>query len=73
MEDLARSEYPAILANLQPGQAVQVLTDRVKRINKINTEIADWLQERRRVEEQYVLGLRKLGQFKVPNSQSELG
>lgn len=27
-------------------QAVNVLTDRVKRINKINTEIADWLQVR---------------------------
>lgn len=31
-------------ANLQPGQAVQTLNDRVKRINKINIEIADWLQ-----------------------------
>ncbi|KAI9152147.1 Cytoskeletal protein syp1 [Paramyrothecium foliicola] len=60
-------------ATLQPGQAVQVLSERIKRISKINTEIADWLQERRRVEEQYVLSLRKLGQFKVPNSQSELG
>jgi hypothetical protein len=27
-------------------QAVQTLNDRVKRINKINTEIADWLQVR---------------------------
>jgi hypothetical protein len=73
MDDLARAEYPAILASLQPNQAVQVLNDRVKRINKINTEIADWLQERRRVEEQYVQSLRRLGQFKFPNSQSELG
>ncbi|GKT45315.1 cytoskeletal protein syp1 [Colletotrichum spaethianum] len=64
-------------------QAVNVLTDRVKRINKINTEIADWLQdnpklnnpiqERRRVEDQYVQSLKKLLTFKVPNSQSELG
>ncbi|KAJ0278614.1 hypothetical protein COL940_007196 [Colletotrichum noveboracense] len=73
MDDLARAEYPAMLAHLQPMQAVNVLTDRVKRITKINTEVADWLQERRRVEEQYVQSLRKLMNFKVPNGQSELG
>ncbi|POR32583.1 Suppressor [Tolypocladium paradoxum] len=73
MEDLARAEYPGMLANLQPGQAVQTLNDRVKRINKLNLEIADWLQERRRVEEQYAQGLRKLGQFRAPNALSELG
>ncbi|KAL2134686.1 hypothetical protein VTI74DRAFT_11090 [Chaetomium olivicolor] len=73
VDDLSRSEYPAMLANLQPSQAVQVLSDRVKRIAKANQEIADWLQERRKVEEQYVAGLRKLLVFKVPNSASELG
>lgn len=31
-------------ASLQPNQAVQILSDRVKRISKLNTEIADWLQ-----------------------------
>ncbi|KAJ6789211.1 hypothetical protein PWT90_06802 [Aphanocladium album] len=73
MDDLARAEYPAMLPHLQPNQAAQVLNDRVKRIGKVNNEIADWLQERRRVEEQYVLGLRKLAQFRAPNAQSELG
>ncbi|KAK3987219.1 Muniscin C-terminal mu homology domain-containing protein [Cladorrhinum sp. PSN332] len=73
MEDLSRSEYPAMLASLQPSQAVQTLSDRVKRIAKVNQEIADWLQERRRVEEQYVAGLKKLLVFKVPNGASELG
>ncbi|KAK9784505.1 putative FCH domain-containing protein [Seiridium cardinale] len=73
MDDTMRVEYPSMLANLQPLQAVQVLSDRVKRISKLNVEIADWLQERRRVEEQYVQGLRKLTQFRVPNAQSELG
>ncbi|KAI1265039.1 Muniscin C-terminal mu homology domain-containing protein [Xylariaceae sp. FL1019] len=73
MEDLSRNEYPAMLASLQPNQAVQVLTERVKRISRVNTEIADWLQERRRVEEQYAQGLRRLAQFRVPNAQSELG
>ncbi|KAJ3498854.1 hypothetical protein NLG97_g802 [Lecanicillium saksenae] len=73
MDDLARAEYPAMLSHLQPNQAAQVLNDRVKRIGKVNNEIADWLQERRRVEEQYVQGLRKLAQFRVPNAQSELG
>ncbi|KAH9908524.1 Muniscin C-terminal mu homology domain-containing protein [Xylariomycetidae sp. FL2044] len=73
MDDLSRAEYPAMLANLQPNQAVQALNDRVKRISKVNTEIADWLQERRKVEEQYVQALRRLTQFRVPNMQSELG
>ncbi|KAH7124405.1 hypothetical protein EDB81DRAFT_890496 [Dactylonectria macrodidyma] len=57
-----------MLANLQPGQAAHTFTERVKRINRVNTEIADWLQERRRVEEQYVQSLRGLAQFKVPNA-----
>jgi hypothetical protein len=75
MDDLARSEYPAMLvrsfpsspppqipgawanllfappptqANLQPNQAVQALTDRVKRINKIHQEVADWILVRDR-------------------------
>ncbi|KAI5868335.1 Muniscin C-terminal mu homology domain-containing protein [Durotheca rogersii] len=73
MDDLSRAEYPAMLANLQPNQAVHALSDRVKRISKVNTEIADWLQERRKVEEQYVQALRRLAQFRVPNTQSELG
>ncbi|OTA59143.1 hypothetical protein K449DRAFT_385183 [Hypoxylon sp. EC38] len=73
MEDLQRAEYPAMLANLHPNQAVHALNDRVKRISKVNTEIADWLQERRKVEEQYVQGLKRLTQFRVPNAQSELG
>ncbi|KAI0478863.1 Muniscin C-terminal mu homology domain-containing protein [Xylariaceae sp. FL0804] len=73
MDDLSRAEYPAMLASLQPAQAVNVLNDRVKRIAKVNNEVADWLQERRRVEEQYVQGLRRLTQFRVPNAQSELG
>ncbi|KAF5644586.1 SYP1 with a potential role in actin cytoskeletal organization [Fusarium sp. NRRL 52700] len=73
MEDMARAEYPAMLATLQPSQAVQTLNERMKRMARVNTEIADWLQERRRVEDQYVQGLKKLATFKVPNSQSELG
>ncbi|KAI1172581.1 Muniscin C-terminal mu homology domain-containing protein [Nemania sp. FL0916] len=73
MEALSRAEYPAMLENLQPAQAVIVLTDRVKRVVKLNFEIADWLQERRRVEEQYAQNLRRLTQFRVPNAQSELG
>ncbi|KAI1081814.1 Muniscin C-terminal mu homology domain-containing protein [Whalleya microplaca] len=73
MDDLSRAEYPAMLAHLPPGQAVHALHDRFKRISKVNTEVADWLQERRKVEEQYVQGLRRLTQFRVPNAQSELG
>ncbi|KAI1817447.1 Muniscin C-terminal mu homology domain-containing protein [Poronia punctata] len=73
MEGLSRAEYPAMLDSLQPSQAATVLADRVKRINKLNHEVADWLQERRKVEEQYAQGLRRLTQFRVPNAQSELG
>ncbi|OIW28238.1 putative suppressor of profilin protein [Coniochaeta ligniaria NRRL 30616] len=73
MEDLSRSEYPAMLASLQPSAAVHAFTERVKRIARQNQEIADWLQERRRVEDAYISGLRKLLLFKVPNDQSELG
>ncbi|KAI9040857.1 uncharacterized protein KD926_007665 [Aspergillus affinis] len=58
--DLSRQEYPALLASLQPSQATNVLNDRVRIINRVNTDIADWLQERRRVEEAYAQGLRKL-------------
>lgn len=50
-----------------------MIGERVRRINKVNAEIADWIAERRRVEEQYVQSLRKLALFKVPNAQSELG
>ncbi|SPJ81513.1 related to SYP1 Protein with a potential role in actin cytoskeletal organization [Fusarium torulosum] len=73
MEDMARAEYPAMLAALQPSQAAHTLNERMKRMSRVNHEIADWLQERRRVEEQYVQGLKKLTLFKVPNAQSELG
>ncbi|ETN43550.1 uncharacterized protein HMPREF1541_02709 [Cyphellophora europaea CBS 101466] len=56
-----RTEYPALLASLSPDQAVGVFNDRVALISKVNSDIADWLQERRKVEEAYVIGLRKLG------------
>ncbi|KAK4548817.1 hypothetical protein LTR36_008590 [Oleoguttula mirabilis] len=55
-----RSEYSALAVQLQPGQAVDVLHDRVRHVGRLNTLIADWLQERRRLEEQYSAGLRRL-------------
>ncbi|MCJ1380945.1 hypothetical protein MMC17_004054 [Xylographa soralifera] len=58
--ELQRQEYPALLTSLQPQQAVSVLNDRVKVIVKVNEDIADWLLERRRVEEAYVQGLNRL-------------
>ncbi|KAI9852913.1 MAG: hypothetical protein M1838_003707 [Thelocarpon superellum] len=71
--DLSRQEYPAILASLQPAQAIVVLNERIKRIGRINAEVADWLQERRRVEEIYVQGLKKLARKQPPDDSSELG
>ncbi|CAK7211888.1 Suppressor of Profilin deletion [Sporothrix eucalyptigena] len=70
---LSRREYPAMLDHLPPGQAVQVLQERVRRIAKVNTDIADFLAERRKIEDQYVAGLKKLAVFRVPNNTAELG
>ncbi|PWY77547.1 hypothetical protein BO70DRAFT_294795 [Aspergillus heteromorphus CBS 117.55] len=71
--DLSRQEYPALLASLQPGQATNVLNDRIRLINKVNSDIADWLQERRRIEEAYVQGLRKLSHRPQLDNGAALG
>ncbi|KAL2004122.1 hypothetical protein VTN02DRAFT_6586 [Thermoascus thermophilus] len=71
--ELSRQEYPALLASLQPGQATTVLNDRIRLINKINADIADWLQERRRLEEAYVQGLRKLARRPQQDNGAALG
>ncbi|APA13736.1 hypothetical protein SS1G_07570 [Sclerotinia sclerotiorum 1980 UF-70] len=73
MDAVDRQEYPAMLDRLQPAAAATKLNERVKRINKVNTEIADWLQERRKVEEQYVAGLRKLARKPLQETGGELG
>ncbi|KAL4914058.1 Muniscin C-terminal mu homology domain-containing protein [Aspergillus aurantiobrunneus] len=71
--DLSRQEYPALLASLQPSQAASVLADRIRVINKVNADIADWLQERRRVEEAYAQGLRKLSHRPQLDNAATLG
>ncbi|KAJ5493808.1 Fps/Fes/Fer/CIP4 homology [Penicillium fimorum] len=71
--DLSRQEYPTLLATLHPGQATTVLSDRIKLINKINVDIADYLQERRRVEEAYAQGLRKLAHRPQLDNGAALG
>ncbi|KAF7890302.1 hypothetical protein EAF00_008617 [Botryotinia globosa] len=73
MDAVDRQEYPAMLDRLQPGPATVKLNERVKRINKVNTEIADWLQERRKVEEQYASGLRKLARKPLQETGGDLG
>ncbi|UJO21694.1 Cytoskeletal protein syp1 [Fulvia fulva] len=55
-----RTDYAGMLPKLQPTQAVDILNDRVRQVGRLNTTIADWLQERSRLEEQYAAGLRKL-------------
>ncbi|TKX26967.1 hypothetical protein C1H76_0721 [Elsinoe australis] len=70
---LDRQEYPAMLATLQPSEAVQVLDNRVRLVGQINSGIADWLQERRRLEEQYSQGLRKLARRPAIVDPQELG
>ncbi|KAL4900977.1 hypothetical protein BDW74DRAFT_89410 [Aspergillus multicolor] len=71
--DLSRQEYPALLASLQPNQAASVLSDRIRVINKVNSDIADWLQERRRIEEAYAQGLRKLAHRPQLDNAAALG
>ncbi|KAL5339874.1 Muniscin C-terminal mu homology domain-containing protein [Aspergillus crustosus] len=71
--DLSRQEYPALLASLQPSQAATVLSDRLRVINKVNADIADWLHERRRVEEAYAQGLRKLSHRAQSDNAAALG
>ncbi|KAK0129179.1 hypothetical protein ONS95_001114 [Cadophora gregata] len=74
MDDaLSRSEYPAALGRLSPGTANARLAERVKKIGKINTEIAGWLQERRKVEEAYVAGLKKLSVRPLAELERDLG
>ncbi|QSZ32769.1 hypothetical protein DSL72_002348 [Monilinia vaccinii-corymbosi] len=73
MDAVDRQEYPAMLDRLQPGAASAKLNDRVKRMNKVNTEIADWLQERRKIEEQYATGLRKLARKPLQETGGDLG
>ncbi len=43
MMDSSRQEYPAMLASLQPSQAVAVLSDRIRQVDKVNKDIANWL------------------------------
>ncbi|KAF8456649.1 Muniscin C-terminal mu homology domain-containing protein [Terfezia claveryi] len=71
--ELSRTEYPSMLTSLQPTPAVTILRERLRRGQSLNTEVADWLQERRKVEELYVQGLLKLARKQPPGDQSELG
>ncbi|KAG0643859.1 hypothetical protein HOY80DRAFT_879540 [Tuber brumale] len=71
--ELSRSEYPGIVGSVHPTPAVKILRDRLHRVQILNTEIADWLQERRRVEELYAQGLNKLAKRTLSGDGSDLG
>ncbi|KIW02971.1 uncharacterized protein PV09_05632 [Verruconis gallopava] len=72
--DLQRQDYPAMLDKLQPLQAVNLLSDRLKYINRLNVDVAEWLLERRRIEETYATSLRKLAARGFKDSElSDLG
>lgn len=59
---------------MSPNSAVLLLNERVQLIAKTNRDVADWLQERRRVEEAYVKGLRSLSRKEPPDATGdELG
>ncbi|KAJ5161673.1 hypothetical protein N7492_007065 [Penicillium capsulatum] len=71
--ELSRQEYPALLATLHPSQATTVLSDRIRLINRVHTDIADFLQERRRLEETYAQSLRKLAHRPQADNGAALG
>ncbi|KAF2421828.1 hypothetical protein EJ08DRAFT_690123, partial [Tothia fuscella] len=71
--DLSRQDYPGMLTHIPPGQAVKILNDRIRYIGRVNVEVADWLQERRRIEEQYAQSMRKLAGKPFSDEASDLG
>ncbi|RKF53086.1 Cytoskeletal protein syp1 [Golovinomyces cichoracearum] len=88
MDALTRQEYPAMLQALQeqlhPGAAVTKLNERIKKIGKINSEIADWLHvplahrrkfisERRKIEDLYATSLRKLAKRPLHDIGGQMG
>ncbi|KAF3928523.1 hypothetical protein ABW21_db0202965 [Orbilia brochopaga] len=70
---MERTDYPAIPSTIPHHAALNALRDRLQRVHVLNTEIADWLAERRKVEELYVQGLQKLCKRPNPSDGSELG
>ncbi|GAM86668.1 hypothetical protein ANO11243_046850 [Dothideomycetidae sp. 11243] len=70
---LDRQEYPAMVAALPPSHAVDVLNERVRLAAHINASVADWLQERRKVEELYAMSLRKLSRRAPIADPQDLG
>ncbi|TQS35081.1 hypothetical protein Golomagni_04509 [Golovinomyces magnicellulatus] len=84
MDALTRQEYPAMLEQLHPGAAVTKLNERIKKIGKINSEIADWLHvplahrrkfisERRKIEDLYATSLRKLAKRSLQDISGQMG
>ncbi|KAK6527825.1 hypothetical protein TWF694_004802 [Orbilia ellipsospora] len=70
---MERTDYPAIPTTIPHHASLNALRDRLQRVHTLNAEIADWLAERRKVEEAYVQGLQKLCKRPNPNDSSELG
>ncbi|EAS32378.3 uncharacterized protein CIMG_03402 [Coccidioides immitis RS] len=71
--EFSRQEYPALATLLHPSQTVAVISERLRSITKTHQDIADWLQERRRLEETYCLGLRRLARRPQPEVGAALG
>ncbi|EWC46125.1 hypothetical protein DRE_04699 [Drechslerella stenobrocha 248] len=70
---MERTDYPTIPTTVPHHAALNALRDRLQRAHVLNTEIADWLAERRKVEELYVQGLQRLCKRPNPSDASELG
>ncbi|KAI5797694.1 Muniscin C-terminal mu homology domain-containing protein [Geopyxis carbonaria] len=71
--ELSRTEYPSIVNSVRPSPAVKLVRERLQKGQGLNVEISDWLQERRRVEDAYVLALTKLSKRPLPGDNLDLG
>lgn len=71
--EFSRQEYPALAAILKPNEAINVVNERLRVINKAHQEVADWFLERRKIEDAYTLGLRRLARRPQPDAAATLG
>ncbi|KAK9324791.1 Muniscin C-terminal mu homology domain-containing protein [Lipomyces orientalis] len=74
MDSLTRMEYAdKILSSLPPADAVTVLRDRLGSASRANEEIAEWIDERYRIEQQYASALARLSTRSIPTDIATAG
>ncbi|KAK7206604.1 Muniscin C-terminal mu homology domain-containing protein [Myxozyma melibiosi] len=74
MDSLSRSEYAdKILSSISPAEAVTLLGDRLQYARKANEELANWIEERYRIELEYATALAKLSSRNISADVQEAG